>query len=339
METTDVNADTRLARPVAPAPGPLVYFNPQSLTEALTLAKMVADSDLVPKDYRGKAGNVIVAWQLGAELGLHPMQAVQNIAVINGRPGVWGDAVLALVMGRNVLADFSEWCEGEGDNLTAYCKVTRKGIPTPFIRSFSVAEAKAAGLFGKDTYRAYLKRMLQMRARGFGLRDSCPDILKGTYLAEELEGEPFGGGEATIPMPRRASETAPVVLEPTVLATGVSPKDPVIDTEALDSRIAAQTEPAPAPTPPAPVPPTLEEATTPPAGEAVLIKAIDSQSGEKNGKAWTLYIVRTQDGRVFKTFNEKHANAASEAKSTGAPLLVTLDATPRGVMIIGARVG
>lgn len=361
METTDVNAETRLARPVAPAPGPLAYFSPQNLTEAMTLAKMVADSDLVPKDYRGKSANVIVAWQLGAELGLHPMQAVQNIAVINGRPGVWGDAVLALVMGRNVLADFSEWFEGEGDNLTAYCKVTRKGIPTPFIRSFSVADAKAAGLFGKDTYRAYLKRMLQMRARGFALRDSCPDVLKGTYLAEELEGDPFGGGGETAPaMPRRASET--------VLATasGASTTHliPVIDTvvvgderdlaprgemarqlftEGTGKLATVATPPAPAPAAgpdrPAPVPPTIEEATKAPEGEAVLVKAIDAQSGEKNGKPWTLYVVRTQDGRAFKTFNQKHADAATEAKSTGAPLIVTLDVTPRGIMIVGAHVG
>ena len=71
-------------------------LTPANLDEAMKFSEMIANSDICPKDFHGKAGNVLVAIQMGLELGLPPMQALQNIAVINGRPSIWGDALPAL---------------------------------------------------------------------------------------------------------------------------------------------------------------------------------------------------------------------------------------------------
>ena len=76
--------------------------------EAWHLAKLMASSDLVPKDFREKPANVLLAVQLGHEVGLTPMQAVQNIAVINGRPVIWGDALLGIVQNSGLLQDITE---------------------------------------------------------------------------------------------------------------------------------------------------------------------------------------------------------------------------------------
>ena len=65
-----------------------IGLTPQSIDEALRLAEIMAKSDIVPKDYIGKPGNILVAIQWGAEIGLPPLQAMQNLAVINGRPWV-----------------------------------------------------------------------------------------------------------------------------------------------------------------------------------------------------------------------------------------------------------
>lgn len=160
-------------------------FNPTTFQEACTWAKMIASSDLAPKDYRGKPGNVLVALQMGAEVGLQPMAALQNIAVINGRPSVWGDAALGIVQASNVYESHKEWIEGDGDNAIAYCEVKRKGQEAHKV-SFSVNDAKKAGLWGKESpWKTYPKRMLQMRARGFALRDQFADVMRGLILAEE----------------------------------------------------------------------------------------------------------------------------------------------------------
>ena len=68
----------------------------QSFDDAFRFAKMVANSDFAPKEFRGKPEACLLAIQKGAEVGLTPLEALQSIAVINGRPTIWGDAALAL---------------------------------------------------------------------------------------------------------------------------------------------------------------------------------------------------------------------------------------------------
>jgi len=157
-----------------------------NLQEAMEFANVLADSSIVPKDFMGKPGNVLVAIQWGMELGLKPMQAMQNIAVINGRPSLWGDAVLALVLASPLCEYVEEW----EDNGVAYCKVKRRGKPED-IQRFGDAEAKTAGLLGKSgPWTQYPQRMKKMRARSFAVRDNFADVLKGIPIAEELGDYP-----------------------------------------------------------------------------------------------------------------------------------------------------
>lgn len=157
---------------------------PSSLGEAREMAELIANSEFAPKGYSGKPANVIIAVQMGADLGFSPMQSLQNIAIINGRPSVWGDGALALAMPS--LARFKEWFEGDGDDLVAHCLLQRKGWPDETVRTFSVKDAKAAGLWGKSgPWQTYPKRMLQMRARSWALRDACADLMMGMSVAEE----------------------------------------------------------------------------------------------------------------------------------------------------------
>lgn len=156
---------------------------PQSIEEAMRFADMMSKSSLVPKDFAGNPGNILVAVQWGMELGLQPMQAMQNIAVINGRPSLWGDAVIALVRSSPLCEYIYETDDGE----TATCRVKRRGEDEQ-VRTFGMTDAKSAGLLGKaGPWTQYPKRMRQMRARAFALRDVFPDVLRGMPIAEELQ--------------------------------------------------------------------------------------------------------------------------------------------------------
>lgn len=159
---------------------------PQNITEALEFAGMLSKSNLVPKDFQNNPGNILVAVQWGMELGLQPMQAMQNIAVINGRPSLWGDAVLALVK-ASPACEFV--VEEVGDD-KAVCRVKRRGEPEQ-VRTFTMADAEKAGLKGKQgPWSQYPKRMMQMRARSWAVRDVFPDVLRGMPIAEELQDAP-----------------------------------------------------------------------------------------------------------------------------------------------------
>lgn len=156
---------------------------PQSIDEAIRFAEIMSKSNLVPKDFSGNVGNILVAVQWGMELGLQPMQAMQNIAVINGRPSLWGDAVIALVKSSPAC----EYVVEETSDDVAVCRVKRHGEPEQS-RTFTKADALKAGLLNKaGPWTQYPKRMLQMRARSWALRDVFPDVLRGMPIAEELQ--------------------------------------------------------------------------------------------------------------------------------------------------------
>ncbi len=164
-------------------------LQPQSMQEAIQFSEILSKSAMVPRDFQGKPANVLVAVQWGMELGLQPLQALQNISVINGRPSVYGDALLAMVRADSRCVGVNEYIEGEGDDRTAVCTVKRKhgGEIEEITRTFSVTQAKQAGLWSKTgPWKSYPERMLQHRARGNALRDGFPDVLAGMSVYEEL---------------------------------------------------------------------------------------------------------------------------------------------------------
>ncbi len=193
--------------------------------EALKFSQMVARTEFAPKDFRGKPEACLLAMQHGAEVGLTPMQALQSVAVINGRPSIWGDAALALCQSSPVCEWVRESLAGEGDNLTATCECKRRGDPEPHVAHFSVADAKRAGLWQESAtvkrknretgqyfeakndspWFCYPHRMLKLRARGFALRDAFPDVLRGLVTVEEARDYPTSPATDRPPPPPRAA--------------------------------------------------------------------------------------------------------------------------------------
>ena len=133
------------------------------------------------------------------------MQSLQSIAVVNGRPTIYGDAALAVCLASVVCEYVTESVDGEGDRMVATCNAQRRGYPAPITSTFSVADAKAAGLWGKQgPWSQYPKRMLAMRARGFALRNAFADVLRGLVTAEEAQDYQVTGIEV---VPSRPAPT------------------------------------------------------------------------------------------------------------------------------------
>lgn len=167
----------------------LVMIQPTNFAELDRYCTLIARSSFCPKAFAGKPGDVMVALQMGAEVGLSPMQAIQNIAVINGKPCLWGDGALAVVISSPNYQYHREWFTGgiNDETLTAHCAIKRKGSDE-YIYSFSTQDAKKAGLWNKPgVWQQYPSRMLQNRARGFAIRDKFADALRGINIREEVE--------------------------------------------------------------------------------------------------------------------------------------------------------
>lgn len=186
-----------------------------NLPDLREFCKVLASTNMVPKDYRGKPDDILVAMLHGQEVGLPHLQALQSIATINGIPSIYGDAGLALVRTSGLLEDFDEWAEvdgvrqagtsfpimkwaEEGKMIVFHCMSKRIGAKRPRFTSYSVDDAKRAGLWGKQgPWTTTPQRMLTFRPRGWNLRDEFGDVLKGLAIYEEArdietEQEPDG---------------------------------------------------------------------------------------------------------------------------------------------------
>src|SRR4051794_37483407 len=94
-----------------------------TLADTMRLAEVLAQSSMIPESYRGKPADVLVAILWGQEGGPGPLEGLEGIAVINGRPAIWGDTALALVRTHPAFVSCREGVEGEGDDRHGWCEV------------------------------------------------------------------------------------------------------------------------------------------------------------------------------------------------------------------------
>jgi hypothetical protein len=187
------------------------FMNPVTVKDGMDLAQWIAKSDLAPRDYKDKPQNVLIAMQMGLEVGLSPMQSIQNIAVINGRPSIWGDSMLALCQNHR---DFESIDENQSTQEKGVCIVKRRGME-PQTRTFTVDDAKKAGLWGKQgPWQTSPARMLKLRARAFALRDTFADALRGLQSAEEQRDVVETTAVVEVQQPQRASAKAEITNTP-----------------------------------------------------------------------------------------------------------------------------
>lgn len=203
-----------------------------SLTEAMEVATLLSKSVFVPESYRGDPGAVFAAMMMAAELRIGIMQALQGIAVINGKPSVWGDLALALCQ---VHPEFDGHVEVmSADGTAARCTMKRKGRPE-VVRTFTMQDAADAKLLTKSgPWQTARKRMLQMRARAYAMRDQFADALRGIGIREETQDYVV---DATV--------TAAVVANDTTVYRNEEPAPTVINAAEAAAIKAAPTKPQP----------------------------------------------------------------------------------------------
>ena len=183
MALVDDNTTTRQVATLRSG-GTVASIIPTSIEEVFRIASAVAKSGLAPSTMKTPEA-ITIAIMHGLEIGIPPMMALNTIAVINGRPTLFGSAVPALLLSKGFKIR-EETGKDEG-GMFATCIVIRPN-GEQVERTFSEDDAKTAGLWGKPgPWKQYPSRMLQMRARGLAARDGAADVLSGIYIAEEMQ--------------------------------------------------------------------------------------------------------------------------------------------------------
>lgn len=158
------------------------------LNTKMEYCKVFSRTGMVPKNFYNKPEDVFVAICYGDALGIPPLQALQCIAVINGRPCIWGDGMLAVCSTKPDFVDMQETDDEATQTATCVVKMRDRA---DVVRTFSHQDAVKACLTKKDSpWQTYPKRMRQVRARGFALRDACAHHLMGIISREEAEDYP-----------------------------------------------------------------------------------------------------------------------------------------------------
>lgn len=205
------------------APGKAVAL--QNIGNAFALAELTVKAGFAPKG--ATVESCVVAMIHGAKLGLDPLAAVQGIAVVNGRPTLWGDQLAAAVKGSSVYGGERVEYFGQGDDAGVRFTVWRKGDEeNPTVETFAVRDAKRAGLWDKvGPWKQYPRQMLFNRARAFAYRHAFPDALMGMRFREEEEDAAAQTAPAPVrPVPADEARPKKSALRD---ALGIPPETPI----------------------------------------------------------------------------------------------------------------
>jgi len=269
-------------------PGETFSLTPRNLTEAMKYAEMISDSAVCPDAYKKKPGDILVAVQMGQEVGLKPMQSLQNIAVIKGKPSVYGDAGLAIVQASGLVESFDEDNQTTAlKNSVGRCRMKRRGMPTVGEYTFSMEEATKAGITGNPCWKNNTGDMLVWRARWRCMRALFADVLKGLNSREEVED----------------------MVHVTTTSEGVDVLMPRAKSDPAPREVASQTVEAERPKP------TPAPATVGPASEAAyLVASVEQRTSAKGNPFWSADLIDA-NGQTVK---------ASCFSKTKGPLLAGL---------------
>lgn len=189
---------------------------PRGLSEAQEMSETFSKSQLLPEHFRGKPADVFLAISLGLELGLPPVTALQSVYVVHGRPGLYADAMVALVLASG-LAEYFHLVEMTPAK--AVWETKRRGAPQATRIEITIEQARIAGWASQNKkYDTEPDVMLSARAKSRLAKQVYPDVLKGIASVEEIRdgaAESLGFSPPPIPSPGQIIDvTEPPKAEP-----------------------------------------------------------------------------------------------------------------------------
>lgn len=204
--------------PARPAKAPVALSRPLSdIDQAWRMAQALSQSSLLPDALRNKAPDVLTMILYGQDLGLSPMQSIQGIYVVKGKPQLSAQTWIALTRKAGHRLKVTEHTAQ-----TCTVEITRGDTGEAHAETFTIEDARTAKLISNDTYSKYPKRMLLARAVSNCCRFICPEIALGFGVeGEYAEPEPATSPDEALAQAVDArTEPGPEVHEGEVVEDG-----------------------------------------------------------------------------------------------------------------------
>ena len=195
-----------------------VFATSETFDQSQRVAKMLASSTIVPKEYQNNISNTLVALEMANRIGASPLMVMQNLNVIHGRPS-WGSSFIIAALnscGRFEPLEFIYTGTPGKDDWSCHVETTNKktGKTIKGI-SVSISMAKAEGWMSKagSKWQTMPELMLSYRAAAFFGRLHAPDILQGMHTSDEVQDIHAGGTEdvpaVIVSINKKASQAQP----------------------------------------------------------------------------------------------------------------------------------
>jgi hypothetical protein len=159
------------------------------------MIETMAAGTSIPVRYHGKPGDVLTVMKMGQELGISPLEALNEIYIVNGKPASSGKLLAALIWraGHIIICNPS----AVGASVRTWRKINGQYHEMPVV-TFTLEDAERAHLMDKDTYKQYPHAMMAWRAITLAARLHFPDVVSSIgYVPEEVGLEDLDMIEAT----------------------------------------------------------------------------------------------------------------------------------------------
>lgn len=153
-------------------------IEPRDMAELRALAQDAAASRFYGAASPEQALMLLVT---GRDLGLSYSQSLRAFHVVQGKPVLSSAGMVAVCLRSGTCEYFRVVAS---DDTSATVEVKRRGDPARRV-TFTIEDARRAGLASRETWKAYPSRMLLARAQAFAAREVFPDLLLGLYDPDE----------------------------------------------------------------------------------------------------------------------------------------------------------
>lgn len=207
---SDTQPPTALAEPDAhqelvPVAPQHPAVNSYTVSQLVTLSKLVSDALTLPKALQGKPADVLAVMLAGRELGIGPMQSTRQVHIISGQTALASELKLALakraghdirpvdrgprhvaVQCLSCSSHVIEWALSRTDAKSPSAVIADEIIIETWEGESGRRQKVMAPLVDKTNYQSWGFAMLWARAVGQLCREHCPEAVGGLYSAEEL---------------------------------------------------------------------------------------------------------------------------------------------------------
>lgn len=168
-----------------------VFSGIQAFEDAQRIGKALASSKLVPPQFQGQEGlaNCLVALEIAHRMNLSPLQVMQNLHMIHGRPSWSSQFIIGLINSCGRYTPLQYDLTGEGNSLACTClaneKSSGKELRGPTV---TMEMAKREGWSTKtgSKWQTMPELMIRYRAAAFWGRLYIPELLVGLQTEDEV---------------------------------------------------------------------------------------------------------------------------------------------------------